>query len=122
MKKHVIVDIKTTSNLHNEAVDKQLENYAAIMGGSCRLSGTETKITTIGQLKEFSDKKENECVDKIEIEAECVEQIKRLNEKAYDGFPLTESEREDLHTIDNLLERFKEEGTTLVCDGEVLNQ
>ena len=47
MKKHVITDFKTTSDLHNEAVDEQLRNYAAVTGVSCRLSGAETKIRTI---------------------------------------------------------------------------
>ena len=43
MKTHMIFEIKTTSDLHNEAVDKQLEIYAALLGGNCkiRISGNQ---------------------------------------------------------------------------------
>ena len=78
------------------------------------------KIKTIKQLLDFSNKKENECLPKIEIEPECREQIERLNKRVYDDFPLSESERKDLRIIDNLLDRFKEENTTIVCNGELL--
>ena len=79
------------------------------------------RIRTIKQLLDFSNKRENECSPRIEIDESCSNQIKRLNEKAWSGARMTANERKNLHIIDNLFDRFREENTALVCNGVVLN-
>lgn len=81
------------------------------------------KIKTIKQLLNFSNKKENECIPSIEIELECKEQIDKLNKKAWCFLneKMSKPELDNLRIIDNLLDRFYEEGTKLICEGKVLN-
>lgn len=78
------------------------------------------KIKTIKQLLMFSNKKENECAPLIEIEPCCKEQIDELNYKAWNALPMTKNELNNLHIIDNLLDRFREEDTKLICEGRML--
>lgn len=79
------------------------------------------KIKTIKQLLDFSNKKENECLPRIDVDENCVKQINCLNDKAWRGAKMTKMEEKNLHIIDNLYDRFKEENTLLVCNGVVLN-